>query len=38
MIVLPRSQDGFDFYDDFLSKTELPRKITVAAWEDLIEH
>lgn len=38
IIVLPKNQDGFNYYDDFLSKTKLPRKITIAAWEDLIEH
>jgi hypothetical protein len=38
LIVLPKNQDGFSYYDDFLSNTSLPRKITIAAWEDLIEH
>lgn len=38
IIILPRNQDEFNYYDDFLGKTNLPRKITIAAWEDLIEH
>lgn len=38
VIVLPSEQEGFEFYKDFLSSCDLPRTITVAAWEDLIEH
>lgn len=38
MIVLPRLQEGFEFYDDFLASTSLPRNVTIAVWEDLIEH
>ena len=38
IIILPRNQDGFNFYDDFINNTDLPRSITIAAWEDLIEH
>lgn len=38
MIILPKNHENFDFYTDFLAHTDLPRKITVAAWEDLIEH
>lgn len=25
-------------YEDFINNTNLPRSITIAAWEDLIEH
>lgn len=38
IIILPRDQDGFNFYEDFINSTKLPRSITIAAWEDLIEH
>lgn len=38
IIILPRNQDGFNFYEDFINNTNLPRSITIAAWEDLIEH
>lgn len=38
VIILPREQDGFNYYEDFISKTKLPRSICIAAWEDLIEH
>lgn len=38
IIVLPKEQEGFRFYEDFLAKTDLPRTVTIAIWEDLIEH
>jgi hypothetical protein len=38
LIVLPRNQDGFNYYEDFLKITDLSRNISIAAWEDLIEH
>ncbi|EIR1601446.1 hypothetical protein NMR69_003586 [Vibrio cholerae] len=38
LIVLPAEQEGFDFYSDFLKTFTLPRNITVARWEDLVEH
>jgi len=38
VIVLPNNQEDFDFYTDFLSSFELPKKITIASWEDLIDH
>ncbi|WP_418872392.1 abortive infection system antitoxin AbiGi family protein [Vibrio metoecus] len=38
MLILPSEQEGFEFYTDFLSNFDLPRGITVARWEDLVEH
>lgn len=38
IIILPRELDEFYFYEDFLSNFQLPRTLTVAAWEDLVEH
>lgn len=38
MIVLPKKQDGRNFYEEFCSAASLPRSVTIACWEDLIEH
>ncbi|AXI01732.1 hypothetical protein HYN46_01795 [Aquirhabdus parva] len=38
IIILPKGGDDFDFYHHFLEGMHLPRSVTVAAWEDLIEH
>ncbi len=38
MLILPSAQEGFEFYTDFLSNFDLPREVTVARWEDLVEH
>ena len=41
IIVLPKKQEGEegeDFYKKFLDEVDLPRTITVACWEDLVEH
>ncbi|EDL70648.1 abortive infection system antitoxin AbiGi family protein [Vibrio campbellii] len=38
MLVLPSEQEGYEFYADFLNTFDLPRSITVARWEDLVEH
>lgn len=38
IIVLPREQEGEHFYERFLNEVDLPKSLTVACWEDLIEH
>lgn len=38
MIVLPRNQEGQNFHEEFCKTTSLPRSVTIACWEDLIEH
>ncbi len=38
MVILPKKQNNTNYYDLFLSEINLPRNITIAAWEDLIEH
>jgi hypothetical protein len=38
IIVLPREQEGERFYEQFLDEVSLPRTVTIACWEDLIEH
>lgn len=38
IIVLPREQEGERFYERFLKEVRLPKTVTVACWEDLIEH
>ena len=38
IIVLPREQEGERFYERFLDEVTLPKTVTVACWEDLIEH
>lgn len=38
MIVLPRSADSENFYAKFITETSLPRTVTIACWEDLLEH
>lgn len=38
IIVLPREQEGEQFYEKFLTEVDLPKTVTIARWEDLIEH
>jgi hypothetical protein len=41
MIVLPRKEEGREYFDDFCRRAErleLPRSIPIVPWEDLIEH
>ncbi|MBM2886568.1 hypothetical protein JFK97_19435 [Chromobacterium phragmitis] len=38
MIILPREQEGYNFYKKFLDEAKLPREVTVGSWEDLVEH
>lgn len=38
IIVLPREQEGEQFYERFLTEVDLPKTVTIACWEDLIEH
>lgn len=38
IIILPKEQEGHKFYSNFLMENKLPREITVACWEDLVEH
>lgn len=38
IIVLPRKQEGQNFYERFLDEVELPKSLTIACWEDLVEH
>jgi hypothetical protein len=38
MIILPREQEGHNFYKKFLDEVKLPREVTVGSWEDLVEH
>lgn len=38
IIVLPKEQDGERFYERFLNEVKLPKTVTIACWEDLIEH
>lgn len=38
MIILPREQESFPYYEDFLSKGLVPKHVMVGCWEDLVEH
>ena len=41
MIVLPRSVDDGDYFDEFVEEAEklkVPRTLSIVAWEDLVEH
>lgn len=38
IIVLPKEQEGERFYERFLKEVNLPKTVTIACWEDLIEH
>lgn len=38
IVVLPKEQEGERFYERFLEEVTLPKTVTVASWEDLIEH
>lgn len=38
MIVLPRNAEGENFYAQFIKETDLPRTVSIACWEDLLEH
>lgn len=38
IIVLPKEQEGERFYERFLKEVDLPKTVTIACWEDLVEH
>lgn len=38
IIILPNKEEGIACYDGFLREISLPRTVTVARWEDLVEH
>lgn len=38
IIVLPKEQEGVRFYERFLEEVKLPKTVTIACWEDLVEH
>lgn len=38
IVILPRDQDGINFYENFLKEVKLPRTTTIGCWEDLVEH
>ena len=38
MVILPKQQEGFAFYEDFIGRNLLPRDVMVGCWEDLVEH
>lgn len=38
IIILPKEQEGELFYERFLEEVKLPKTVTIACWEDLVEH
>ncbi|MBI5656729.1 MAG: hypothetical protein HZC44_07895 [Geobacter sp.] len=38
MVVLPKDQDGRNYYEEFIKIASLPRNVPILCWEDLIEH
>ncbi|WP_141441352.1 abortive infection system antitoxin AbiGi family protein [Vreelandella titanicae] len=38
IIILPKEQEGERFYERFLDEVKLPKTVSIACWEDLVEH
>ncbi|MED5524975.1 MAG: abortive infection system antitoxin AbiGi family protein [Pseudomonadota bacterium] len=38
IIVLPKHQSKTNYYQKFIKEMDLPRGLTIASWEDLVEH